>query len=153
MGPEDRLRELGLALPDVSPPTATFLRYKQVGDLLFLSGQAARDEAGNLLTGKVGSDIDAAEGYRLARTIGLQLLAAAREALGSLDRVSDVVKVFGMVDATPDFLDHPAVINGCSDLFVEVFGEAGRHARSAVGMGTLPAGIPVEIEAIFAVRP
>ena len=153
MGPEHRLQELGLTLPVLTPPSATFLRYKRSGDLLFLSGQGARDEAGRLLTGKVGSDIDVEEGYRRARTIGLQLLASAREALGSLDRVSDVVKVFGMVNATPDFLDHPRVVNGCSDLFIEVFGEAGKHARSAVGMGTLPSGISVEIEAIFAVRP
>jgi len=147
-----RIVEMGVELPRLTPPSATFLRYKQVGNLLYLSGQGARDENSRLLVGKLGRDIDVEEGYRRARTIGLQLLAAAREALGSLDRVAEVVKVFGMVNADADFVDHPAVINGCSDLFVAVFGEAGRHARSAVGMGTLPAGISVEIEAIFAVR-
>jgi len=143
---------MGIGLPALTAPSATFLRYKQVGNLLYLSGQGARDPDGRLLVGRLGRDIDVDEGYRRARTIGLQLLASAREALGSLDRVAEVVKVFGMVNAAADFEDHPAVINGCSDLFVEVFGEAGRHARSAVGMGTLPAGISVEIEAIFAVR-
>lgn len=152
MSPEKRLFEMGLELPRLTAPSATFLRYKQVGNLLYLSGQGARDQHGALLIGKLGRDIDVEEGYRRARTIGLQLLAAASEALGSLDRVVEVVKVFGMVNAEADFVDHPAVINGCSDLLVEVFGEAGRHARSAVGMGSLPAGISVEIEAIFAVR-
>jgi enamine deaminase RidA (YjgF/YER057c/UK114 family) len=152
MSPEARLAELGLELPHLTPPSATFLRFKHVGNLLYLSGQGARDQDGRLLVGRLGCDIDVEEGYRRARTIGLQLLAATREALGSLDRVAEVVKVFGMVNADADFVDHPTVINGCSDLLVEVFGEAGRHARSAVGMGTLPAGISVEIEAIFAVR-
>ena len=153
MSPERRLQELGLVLPVMPPPIATFRRYKVAGNLLFLSGQGARDAAGALLVGKVGSEITLEEGYRRARLIGLGLLAAAREALGALDRVEDVVKVFGMVNAAPDFPDHPKVIDGCSDLLVEVFGEAGRHARSAVGMGTLPSNISVEIEAIFSVRP
>jgi enamine deaminase RidA (YjgF/YER057c/UK114 family) len=152
MSAESRLRELGITLPTLPAPTASFRRYKLAGNLLFLSGQGARDETGALLTGKVGSEIPLEEACRRARLIGLGLLAAAREAVGTLDRVTDVIKLFGMVNAAPDFLDHPKVIDGCSDLLVDVFGEAGRHARSAVGMGTLPSNISVEIEAIFAIR-
>jgi enamine deaminase RidA (YjgF/YER057c/UK114 family) len=103
--------------------------------------------------GKLGSGMSIEEGYRHARQVGLVLIAAIKDALGDdLDRVEGIVKVLGMVNATPDFEDHPKVVNGCSDLFVEVFGEAGRHARSAVGMSSLPAGIPVEIEVIVAVK-
>jgi enamine deaminase RidA (YjgF/YER057c/UK114 family) len=117
------------------------------------AGQGPRDDNGNHLTGKVGADISVEEAYRRARRVGLGLLAAARDALGSLDRIEAVLKVLGMVNAVPDFKDHPKVINGCSDLFVEIFGEAGRHARSAVGMGSLPNQISVEIEAVLAVKP
>ena len=127
--------------------------YRLVGNLLYLSGQGPRDEKGASLTGKVGKDVTVEEGYRRARLIGLGLLAAARHALGSLDRVDYVVKLLGMVNAVPEFTDQPKVINGCSDLLVEVFGDAGRHARSAVGMGSLPGQISVEIEAILAVKP
>ena len=103
--------------------------------------------------GKLGAGMSVEEGYRHARGVGLVLIAAMRDALGGdLDRVEDIVKVLGMVNAAPDFEDHPKVVNGCSDLFVEVFGERGRHARSAVGMSSLPGGIPVEIEVIVAVR-
>jgi enamine deaminase RidA (YjgF/YER057c/UK114 family) len=111
-----------------------------------------RDEKGGTLTGKVGAEVSVEEGYRRARLIGLQLLSATRQALGSLDRVEAVLKVLGMVNAVPEFKDHPKVINGCSDLLVEVLGDAGRHARSAVGMGSLPNQISVEIEAILAVK-
>jgi enamine deaminase RidA (YjgF/YER057c/UK114 family) len=152
MNAQSRLRELGLSLPAMPPPTANFRRHKLVGNLLFLSGQGARGANGALLVGKVGSDITLEEGYRRARLIGLGLISAACDALGRLDRVEEVVKVLGMVNAAPMFEDHPKVIDGCSDLFVEVFGENGRHARSAVGMGTLPSNISVEIEAIFAVK-
>jgi enamine deaminase RidA (YjgF/YER057c/UK114 family) len=153
MSAEARIRGLGLVLPALTPPSATFLRHKQVGDLLFLSGQGARDEKGALLVGRVGDEISLDEARRRARLIGLGLLAAAREAVGSLDRIDGVVRVLGMVNAAPDFMEHPKVIDGCSNLFVEVFGEAGRHARSAVGMGTLPSRISVEIEAIFSLKP
>jgi enamine deaminase RidA (YjgF/YER057c/UK114 family) len=102
--------------------------------------------------GKLGAGMSIEEGYRHARQVGLVLIAAIKDALGDLDRVDGIVKVLGMVNAAPDFEDHPKVVNGCSDLFVEVFGEAGRHARSAVGMSSLPAGIPVEIEVIVAVK-
>jgi enamine deaminase RidA (YjgF/YER057c/UK114 family) len=120
---------------------------------LYLSGKQPPDTGGKTPRGKLGAGMSVKDGYRHARGVGLMLIAAMREALGGdLDRVADIVKVFGMVNATPDFEDHPKVINGCSDLFVEVFGERGRHARSAVGMGSLPGGIPVEIEVIVAVK-
>jgi enamine deaminase RidA (YjgF/YER057c/UK114 family) len=123
------------------------------GTLLFLSGQGPRDEKGNVLTGKLGAEISIDEGYRRARLVGLGLLAAMRDALGSLDRVDFIVKLLGMVNAVPNFNDLPKVINGCSDLFVEVFGDAGRHGRSAVGNVMLPNQMSVEIEGIVAVKP
>jgi enamine deaminase RidA (YjgF/YER057c/UK114 family) len=153
MSAEARLKQLGIVLPNVPTPVANYVPYRLAGNLLFLSGQGPRDEKGNTLSGKVGAEISVEEGYKRARLIGLGLLAATRQALGSLDRVEAVLKVLGMVNAVPDFKDHPKVINGCSDLFVEVLGEAGKHARSAVGMGSLPNQISVEIEAILAVKP
>ena len=153
MSVEARLKQLGLVLPNVPSPVANYVPFRLAGHLLFLSGQGPRDDHGNALTGKVGAEVTVDEAYRRARIIGLQLLSTARHALGSLDRVEAVVKVLGMVNAVPDFKDHPKVINGCSDLFVEVLGDAGRHARSAVGMGSLPNQISVEIEAILAVKP
>jgi enamine deaminase RidA (YjgF/YER057c/UK114 family) len=149
---EQRLAELKIVLPKLGPPLGTYVHAKQAGDLLFLAGKGPGDADGKLLVGKVGGEITTEEAYKHARLIGLTLIAAMKQALGDLDRVVDIVKVLGMVNATPDFADHPKVINGCSDLFVEVFGEHGRHARSAVGMGSLPGGITVEIEAIVAVR-
>jgi enamine deaminase RidA (YjgF/YER057c/UK114 family) len=153
MSAEARLKQLGLVLPNVPSPVANYVPFRLAGNLLFLSGQGPRDDKGNALTGKVGADVTVEEAYRRARSIGLQLLSTTRQALGSLDRVEAVLKVLGMVNAVPEFKDHPKVINGCSDLFVEVLGEAGRHARSAVGMGSLPHQISVEIEAILAVKP
>jgi enamine deaminase RidA (YjgF/YER057c/UK114 family) len=151
MSAEARLKELGLVLPALPKPAANYLPYRLAGGLLFLSGQGPRDEKG-LLTGKLGAEISLEEGYRRARIVGLGLLAAMRDALGTLDRVDFVVKVLGMVNAVPNFNDSPKVINGCSDLFVEVFGDAGRHARSAVGNVMLPNQISVEIEGIVAVK-
>jgi enamine deaminase RidA (YjgF/YER057c/UK114 family) len=153
MSAEARLKQLGIVLPNVPTPVANYVPYRLAGNLLFLSGQGPRDDKGNTLSGKVGAEISVEEGYKRARLIGLGLLAATRQALGSLDRVEAVLKVLGMVNAVPDFKDHPKVINGCSDLFVEVLGEAGKHARSAVGMGSLPNQISVEIEAVLAVKP
>ncbi len=153
MSAEARLKELGLVLPVMAKPVANYVPYRIAGNILYLSGQGPRDENGNNLSGKLGADISIEEGYRRARLVGLGLLAAMRDALGSLDRVDYVVKLLGMVNATPDFNDPPKVINGCSDLFVDVFGEAGRHARSAVGHVTLPGQISVEIEAIVAIKP
>ena len=153
MSAEARLKQLGIVLPKVPTPVANYVPYRRAGNLLFLSGQGPRDDKGNALSGKVGAEISVEEAYKRARLVGLGLLAATRQALGSLDRVEAVLKVLGMVNAVPDFKDHPKVINGCSDLFVEVLGEAGKHARSAVGMGSLPNQISVEIEAVLAVKP
>jgi enamine deaminase RidA (YjgF/YER057c/UK114 family) len=151
---EQRLRELGITLPAVGGPLGNYVHAKQVGNLLYLSGKGPPDSAdGKMPKGKLGAGVSVDEGYRYARQVGLVLIAAIRDALGGdLDRVEGIVKVLGMVNAAPDFEDHPRVINGCSDLFVEVFGDRGRHARSAVGMSSLPGGIPVEIEVIVAVR-
>jgi enamine deaminase RidA (YjgF/YER057c/UK114 family) len=153
MSAEARLKELGIVLPALAKPVANYVPYRIAGNVLYLSGQGPRDEKGNHLSGKLGAEISIEEGYRRARLVGLGLLAAMRDALGSLDRVDYIVKLLGMVNATPDFNDPPKVINGCSDLFVDVFGEAGRHARSAVGHVTLPNQISVEIEAIIAIKP
>lgn len=152
MSAEARLKELGIVLPSVASPVANYVPYRIVNNLLYLSGQGPRDENGKMLTGKVGAEVSVDEAYQRARRVGLGLLSAAREALGSLDRVDFVVKLLGMVNAVPDFKDQPKVINGCSDLFVDVFGDAGKHARSAVGMGSLPNQISVEIEAILAIK-
>jgi len=153
MSAEARLKELGLTLPQLSAPVANYLPYRIAGNLLFLAGQGPRAPDGSSLTGKVGAEVSVEEGYRRARLIGLQLLSATRMALGSLDRVEAVVKMLCMVNAVPDFKDHPKVANGMSDLFVEVLGDAGRHARSAVGMGSLPNQISVEIEGVLAIKP
>ena len=153
MSAEARLKELGIVLPPLPKPVANYLPYRLAGNILYLAGQGPRDESGKQLTGKLGKDISVEEGYRRARLVGLGLLAATRDALGSLDRVDYIVKLLGMVNAVPDFNDSPKVINGCSDLFVEVFGDAGRHARSAVGNVMLPNQISVEIEGIVAVKP
>lgn len=149
MTPEDRLKALGLALPPVPTPLANYVPYRITGKLIFISGQGPKRADGTFSTGRLGRDVSVEQGYADARLTGLQLLAIAKSAVGELSRIKAVVKLLGMVNAEPDFGDHPKVINGCSDLFVEVLGEAGRHARSAVGMGSLPNGITVEIEAIL----
>ena len=149
---EARLEELGITLPTVGPPMGTYVHAAQTGNLLFLSGKGPRPVDGKRPRGKVGREYTIEQAYQHARTVGLDLLAVMKSELGSLERVKRVVKVLGMVNAVPEFEDPPKVINGCSDLFVEVFGERGRHARSAVGMATLPMGIPVEIECIVEVE-
>ncbi|MEO8261526.1 MAG: RidA family protein, partial [Pseudolysinimonas sp.] len=138
---ERRVAELGLVLPLVKAPAANYANAVRVGDMVYLSGTVPVDEHGNIPTGKVGADISTSVAAQHARLVGLHQLAILREELGSLDRVRRVVKLLGMVNAVPDFTEHSAVINGCSDLFVDVFGE--RHARSAVGVGSLPFGITV----------
>lgn len=143
-----KLAELGLVLPDLPSPAGTYIPFRRDGDIVYLSGQGPRRPDGTYPTGKVGADVSIEEAYAHARTTGLGLLAAARLAAGSLDKV-EVLKVFGMVNAAPLFGDHPKVINGCSDLFVAVLGERGRHARSAVGLGSLPNTMTVEIEAVI----
>jgi enamine deaminase RidA (YjgF/YER057c/UK114 family) len=148
MTAEDKLKTLGLTLPEVPKPIANYVPFKLDGSTIYLSGQGPRKPDGSYHVGKVGRDVTWQEAYEHARITALGLLAAARAAAGDLGRV-EVVKVFGMVNAAPEFADHPKVINGCSDLFVEVLGERGRHARSAVGMGSLPNGMTVEIEAVM----
>jgi enamine deaminase RidA (YjgF/YER057c/UK114 family) len=149
MSAEENLRKLGLTLPVVPSPIANYVRFKRVGDMVYLSGQGPRKADGANHTGKVGHDVTWEQAYEHAKLTGLGLLAAMKEAAGGdLDKV-EVVKLLGMVNATPEFGDHPKVINGCSDLLVAVLGDKGRHARSAVGMGSLPNGITVEIEAII----
>ena len=152
MTPEEKLHGLGLKLPVLIAPVANYVPFRLAGNMLYISGQGPRRPDGSLVTGKVGRDVTIEQAYEAARLTGLQLLAVAKSALGELSRVEAVVKLLGMVNAVPEFGDQPKVINGCSDLLVEVFGDAGRHARSAVGMGSLPHGMSVEIEAVFMVR-
>ncbi|MEF2553334.1 RidA family protein [Aurantimonas sp. A2-1-M11] len=152
MTPEDKLAELGLTLPPVAAPIANFVTHVEDGSLLYLSGQGPRNHDGQLATGKVGAGVSVEEAYAHAQLTGLNLLAVMKHALGDLGRVERVVKLLGMVNADPLFSDHPKVINGCSDLMVNVFGDKGRHARSAVGFGSLPGQITVEIEAIVRFR-
>ena len=151
--PYSRLAALGFALPPPPQPLANYVTFVEAGTMLYLSGQGPRDDDGKMARGKVGRDMDIAQAYEQARLTGLNLLSVMHAALGDLGRVRRVVKLLGMVNAVPEFEDHPLVINGCSDLLVAVFGESGRHARSAVGLGSLPGGIPVEIEAILQVTP
>ena len=148
MSTEAKLKEIGIELPEIPAAGGNYLHGLLSGNHLYLSGKVDRT-----VVGKVGTDVTVEEAYAAARQIGLYHLAVMRAELGSLDRVKRVVKVLGMVNSAPDFGKHPAVINGCSDLFVEVFGENGRHARSAVGMGALPNQVAVEIEAIVEVHP
>ena len=149
---EQRLTELGVELPSAPAPIANYVRYVQVGNLLFVSGHGPSRDGKMVWVGKVGRDLTPEEGYQAARLVMLNCLASVKEALGDLDRVKKIVKLLGMVNAVPDFGDQPKVINGASDLLVEIFGEQiGKHARSAVGMGSLPAQITVEIEMIVEV--
>lgn len=149
--PEERIAAMGLTLPPLGPPAGSYVKYVLVGNLLYLSGNGPDQPGYTSPKGKVGGTVTTEQAQEAARYTGLNLLAGAKAALGSLDRVRRVVKLLGMVNSAPDFGDQPKVINGCSDLFVAVFGEAGRHARSAVGFAALPGQIPVEIEAIFEV--
>lgn len=152
MSAERRLAELGIELPSPPRPMANYVPWRIGGGLLFLSGVGPRRADGSSITGVLGGDLDVKQGHEAARLCGLNLLANMRSALGSLDRVDTILKVLGMVRAVPDFGEQPEVINGCTDLFVEVLGDAGRPARSAVGMGSLPRGIAVEIEAVVLIR-
>jgi enamine deaminase RidA (YjgF/YER057c/UK114 family) len=152
MTAEARLVELKLELPPPPQPIGNYVPFRIGGGLLFLSGVGPRRMDGSSVTGKVGAAVDVEAAYQAARLCGLNLLTNMRAALGSLDRVDMILKVLGMVNAVPDFTQQPKVINGCTDLFVEVFGDAGRPARSAVGMGSLPNDISVEIEAVVLIR-
>jgi len=152
MGAEAKLKQLGITLPPQSTPVANYVPSVRVGNLLFLSGHGPFRDGKASSRGKLGKELSVEDGSKVAREVGLNLLASARTALGSLDKVKRVVKVLGMVASAEGFTDQPKVINGFSDLMVEVFGDAGRHARSAVGMAELPMGIPVEIEMILEVE-
>ena len=152
MSVDDRIEELGLVLPDSPEPIASNVTLVRTGDLAYTSGHGPLRADGSWITGRVGDGLDLAEAVEAAQITGLGLLATLRRHLGTLDEVSRVVKVLGMVNCSADFSDHPVVINGCSDLLVDVFGESGRHARSAVGIASLPMGIPVEIETIVETR-
>ena len=150
MSHEERFAKLQLTLPAVRQPVAVYRPVVVVQGLAYVSGHGPRRVDGSLITGRVGADLNLAEGHAAARQVGLAILATLRSQFESLDRVKRLIKVLGMVNSAPDFYDHPKVINGCSELFAEVFGEAdGIGARSAVGMGPLPGNIAVEIEAIF----
>ncbi len=146
---DDRLRERGIELPTVPVPVANYVGAVRTGNLLFLAGHTPGLNGAPLPSGKVGRDFTIEQGYAAARECGLNLLAVAKAELGDLDRVTRVVKILGMVNCMPEFTDLSKVINGCSDLLVEVFGDRGKHARSAVGMGSLPFGVPTEVEMIL----
>lgn len=151
MSADAKLKELGLTLPNVPTPIANYVPWKRDGNTIYLSGQGPRKPEGGYHLGKVGKDVTVEQAYEHAKMVGLGLLAAAKMAAdGSLDKV-EVIKVLGMVNGVPEFADQPKVINGCSDLFVAVLGDRGRHARSAVGMGSLPNGMTVEVEAVMRV--
>jgi enamine deaminase RidA (YjgF/YER057c/UK114 family) len=152
MSAEDNVKELGLDLTHPAGPVANYVPAVTTGKLVFLSGKGPIQADGTLMAGKVGSALDVDQAYEAARLVGIQLLGALREHVGSLDNVNRVVKLLGMVNSEPDFSDQPKVINGCSDLLVAVFGENGKHARSVVGMGSLPGQIPVEIEMIVELK-
>jgi len=149
---DQRLRELGIELPPASVPVATYVNAVTTGNLVFLAGKGPQKPDGSYITGKVGKDLTIEEGYAAARLTGINQLAALKAHLGSLDRVKRIVKVNGMVNCHSDFTNQPEVINGFSDLMVEVFGEKGKHARAAVGMNSLPRNIAVEVEMIVEIE-
>jgi enamine deaminase RidA (YjgF/YER057c/UK114 family) len=151
--PEQRLKELGIELPTPPPPVANYVRSVRTGNLVFLSGHGPLLPEGGYMSGKVPQDLTIEQGYEAARLTGIALLASLKENIGDLNKVNRIVKATGMVNTTPDFTQQPQVINGFSDLMVEVFGEdRGKHARAAVGMVSLPINITVEIEMVVEVR-
>ncbi len=150
---EKRLAEQGLTVPEVGKPAGAYTGFVQTGSLVFVSGQVAKDDAGGLLTGRLGEDVDLETGQKAAQSCALQLIAQVKAACGGdLDRVVRVVKLTGFVNASPSFGQHPAVINGASELMQFAFGEAGVHARAAVGSSSLPFNVAVEVEGIFEIR-
>lgn len=151
-GVEEKLAEMGLELPELAPPVANYVRAVRTGNLVFLAGHGPQMPDGTYLTGRVDSELSVEDGYEAARRTALALLASLKAEIGDLDRVTRIVRVFGMVNSDPDFTDQPRVINGCSDLLVELYGDRGRHARAAVGMASLPIGIAVEIEMVVEVE-
>ena len=153
MSHEQRLAELGLTLPEPAAPVASYVPTVEHGGIIYVSGQISFAEDGSLITGRLGEDVDLDGGIAAARRCGVMLLAQLKKALGSLDRVERVIKLGVFVNSAPGFTDQPKVANGASDLMSEVFGEVGRHSRSAVGVAALPLGVAVEVDAIVAVRP
>lgn len=151
MSAEKKLKELGISLPQPPKPVANYVPAVRVGSLLFVSGHGPYQDGKTVTSGKLGKELTVEQGYQAARNVALNCLASIKATIGDLDKVKRVVKLLGMVNCTEDFKDQPKVINGASDLLVEIFGEAGKHARSAVGMQALPNGIPVEIEMILEV--
>lgn len=149
---EAKLKELGITLPAVPPPVANYVNAVRTGNLVFMAGKGPNRPEGGYITGKVGQDLSVEQGYEAARLAAIIQLAALKAEIGDLNKVKRVVKVLGMVNAAPEFTDHPEVINGFSDLMVAVFGDKGKHARAAVGMGSLPRNIAVEIEMIVEVE-
>ena len=152
MSIDQRLKELGINLPAPAKPVASYLPFVESGGFLHISGQISMNEDGSLIVGRLGEDYNVERGQAAARRCGIMLIAQMQAALGDLDRVERIVKLGGFVNCTEDFVDQPKVVNGASDLMQEVFGEAGRHARSAVGVNVLPLGVAVEIDAIVKVR-
>ena len=149
MSAEQKLNELGLTLPQPPKPIASYVPAVKTGNLLFVSGHGPYDDGKTKISGKVGRELTIEEGYQTARNVTLNCLASVKDTVGDLNKVKRVVKLLGMVNCTEDFKDLPRVINGCSDLLITIFGETGKHARSAVGMQALPNQIPVEIEMIL----
>jgi len=145
---DKKLQELDIQLKTPSKPVANYVNIRQAGKTLYLAGKGSRNKDGSLITGKVGQDLTIEEGYAAARSIAVQQIAVLKDHLGDLNKVKQILKVTGMVNATPEFTNQPEVINGFSDLMVEVFGESGKHARAAVGMGSLPRNLAVEIDVI-----
>lgn len=151
--PEAKLQELGITLPEVGAPVANYVNTVRVGNLVYTSGKGPNTPDGGYITGKVGVDLTQEQGYEAAKLAAIQLIASLKAEVGDLKKIKRIVKVLGMVNCAPDFGNQPEVVNGCSDLLVQVFGEHGRHARSAVGMGSLPRNIAIEIELIAEVYP
>ena len=150
---EKKIEELGITLPEMRPPVANYVPAVRTGNLLFVSGSIpAKRPDGTEMRGKLGDDLSVEEGYEAARLAGINLLAVLKATLGDLDKVKRIVKLLSMINAAPDFTETPAVANGCSDLMVEVFGDKGKHARSAVGMASLPLNVPVEVEMVAEVK-
>ncbi|MEL6535524.1 MAG: RidA family protein [Bacteroidota bacterium] len=149
--PEEKLVELGIELPEMSVPVANYAKYVQTGNLIFLAGHGHCGPATEVDRGKLGRDLTVEQGYEAARNVGVCMLATLKHAVGDLSRVTQIVKVEGMVNSTGDFKQQPAVVNGFSDLMVEVFGEKGKHARQAVGMASLPSGITLEVSMVVEV--
>jgi enamine deaminase RidA (YjgF/YER057c/UK114 family) len=152
MSAEDKIKQLGLNLGEAGAPAGNYLPAVRTGNLVFISGQLPTRADGTRPTGKLGAITTVDEGYEAARLCAVSMLARLRDEVGSLDNVKRIVKVVGYVNATPEFIQHPAVVNGASDLLAEVFGDAGKHARAAIGVSSLPAGVPVEVEMVAEVE-